>query len=156
MAGRHYVVGSKGEYRLAKAAADAHAEGYAALIDAPVRVPEERVSVGNEWTTEWTGEGKQKESGAVFQYRQVALLQELTESPSVRAHIAFKTIGTLQFPHAPSPQLEETVLETKGTVVLDLETGLPVLAESFGMMTTDLKRAGVKLARGTSAKYEFQ
>jgi hypothetical protein len=86
----------------------------------------------------------------------VALLQEITETPSVRAHIAFKTIGTLQFPDQPSPQLEETVLETKGTVVLDLEGGLPVMVEAFGMMTTELKRAGVKIVRGTSAKYELQ
>ena len=155
MAGRHYLLGSKGEYRLVKAGADPHGEGYAVLIDAPVRVPEERVSVGEEWTTEWTGAATHKDTGAVFHYSQVALLQEITESPAVRAHIAFKTTGTLQFPDQPSPQLEETVLETKGTIVLDLETGLPVMSEAFGMMTTDLKRAGVKLARGTSAKYEL-
>ena len=156
MAGRHYRLGPKGEYQLAKAGADPHGEGYAVMIDAPVRVPEERVNVGDEWTTEWMGEARHKDTGAVFHYKQVALLQEITEAPAVRAHIAFKTIGTLQFPDQPSPQLEETVLETKGTIVLDLETGLPVMSEAFGMMTTDLKRAGVKLERGTSARYELR
>lgn len=153
MTGRKHVLGPKGEYRLAKRDADAHGEALALLIDAPVRLPEGGVNVGQEWTTEWTGEFTHKDTNARFGYRQTAVLQQVTDG---KAHITFVTSGKLNFTDKPSPQREDTVLESKGTLVLDLNTGLPAMVESAGTMTTDLKQSGVKLLRSTTAKFEFQ
>lgn len=155
MAGRHYVLGPKGEYWPGKADVDAHGEAMAILVDAPVRLPDGQVCVGQEWTTEWDGSRTHKDTGARFRYRQNAVLQELTDGPTRRAQIAFSTFGTLQFPDQPSPQREEAVLEAKGTIVLDLDGGLPVMLESAGMITRDLKQAGVKIVRSTSARFDL-
>ena len=155
MAGRSYLLGPKGEYRLMKPdAADAHGEALAVLVDAPVRLPADGVSVGQEWTTEWTGEGKHKETSARFHYSQTAVLQEVDSSE--RAHITFATTGRIDFSDKPSPQREETVLESKGTMVLDLKGGLPVMVDSTGTMIIDLKQASVKMVCGTQTRYEFE
>lgn len=154
MGGRHYLLGPKGEYRPAKA--DAHGEALALLIDAPVRLSEGGVNVGQDWTTEWIGECTHKDTNARLQFRQTAVLQQLTDGSSPQAHITFVTSGKLNFTDKPSPQREETVLESKGTLVLDLKTGLPAMIETSGTMTTELKQSAVKLVRGTTAKYEFE
>jgi hypothetical protein len=150
MAGRHYLLGPKGEYRPAKAATDAHGEAFAMLIDAPLRLPEEGVNVGQEWTTEWAGECTHKDTGATFHYRQTAVLEELINGQSAR--ITYSTAGTLEFLGKPSPQREGSVFEAKATMVLDLQAGLPVMVETSGTLTTELKQAGVKMVRGTSAR----
>jgi hypothetical protein len=155
MAGRHYLLGPKGEYRPAKAETDANGEAFALLIDAPLRLPEDAVSLGQEWTVEWVGEFPHKHAGARYHYQQMALLHELLEGESPRAQISFKTVAALRFPDLPGPQNEESVLEVKGTVLLNLADGLPVVVESAGLITTDLKQAGVKMVRTVSSKYEL-
>jgi hypothetical protein len=155
MAGRHYLLGPKGEYRPAKAETDANGEAFSILIDAPLRLPQDSVSVGQEWTTEWTGECTHKNTGAQYDYRQTAVVQELTDGATPCARIAFTTSAALRFPDLPGPQREESVLEAKGTVLFNLADGLPVMVESAGSITTDLKQAGVKMIRGVSAKYEL-
>ena len=155
MAGRHYLLGPKGEYRPAKADTDANGEAFSILIDAPLRLPQENVSVGQEWTAEWTGECTHKNTGARYDYRQTAVIEEVTDGASPCARIAFSTAATLRFPDLPGPQREESVLEAKGTVLFGLADGLPVRIETAGTITTDLKQAGVKMIRGVSAKYEL-
>lgn len=152
MGGRHYSLGPKGEYLNGDASADAHGEALAVSIDAPVRVPDEPVAVGQSWTTEWSGARKQKESGAAFLYRQTATLDAVDGS---KARLAFTLNGTLVFSSQPSPQREESKLETKGIVVLDLDTGMPASIRSEGVITTELKVAGIKLVRGVSSNYDI-
>jgi hypothetical protein len=155
MSGRQYVLGANGEYRPLKADIDAHGEAFAVLIDAPVRFVEGAVGVGEEWTTEWEGAGRHKDTGARFFFQQTGVLRELTGGDAPQAHITFATRGTMQFPEKPSSQREESVLAARGTMILDLRTGLPALIETAGTVTTELKVAGVKLLRETSARYEM-
>jgi hypothetical protein len=154
MGGRSYKLASDGQYTTGDANADAHGEALAVIIDAAVRLPACAVQAGHEWTSDWVGVRKQKDSGATFRYHQVARLESLENGGTPTAHISFVTTAKLEFPPERGPAREETMLEGKGVVVLDLATGLPASTESSGTITTQLKAAGVKLVREIASKYE--
>jgi hypothetical protein len=153
MAAQMYTLGSKGEYRLADQ--DGEAEPLAVILNAPVRLPDRPVDVGDQWNAEWTGSARKKDGGTM-QFRQIARLEELAPAPSRRARISFSTTGTLNVPADKNPQGEELTLEAKGSVVLDLVSGAVVTADSAGTVTTDIKKVGVRLIHTLSSKSNAQ
>ncbi len=154
MGGRHYKLGPKGEYFTGDPNDDAHSEAVNLLIDAPVRLPNHGVKVGEEWANEWTGVRRQEDNDGAFHYRQTASLQEIVENGSRRAHISFETTGRLQIPPGKNTNGEETLLEAKGSIVLDLENGLVIATNSSGTVTSEFKASGVKIVWWIEAKYE--
>ena len=154
MGGRAYTITAKGEYSSGDLDEDAQGEALSLLIDAPVRLPDQPVSVGEEWTTEWTGDRQQKEHEGVFKYRQTAKLEEIVENGSRRAHITFEINGSMEIPPESNPQQEETLMTVIGSIVLDLDSGLIVANKSSGTITTELKSVGLKLVREIESNYE--
>jgi hypothetical protein len=153
MGGRRYTLGPQGEYLVGDLKGDAHGEAMALAIDGPVRLPDAAVAVGQEWTTEWVGALRQQKSDGVFHFRQSAKLEQIEDAGS-RAHITFATSGPLQMSPDRNAAGEETLLDAKGSIVLDLAAGLPAIIESSGTITTQLKGAGMKMVRAIASKYE--
>jgi len=125
------------------------------VIDAPVRLPDSAVELGEEWTREWIGAKRQRDNDGIFHYRQTASLQEI-ENGSQRARIIFETTGRLEISPDRNSGGEETVFEAKGSIVLDLKTGQLAVTDCSGTITSEFKYAGLKIVRGIEAKYEEQ
>jgi hypothetical protein len=124
------------------------------IVDAPVRLADHAVTVGEEWTTQWSGSRQVKDG--VFRYSQTAKLVEMIDGPPAVARISFTTTGTLEIPAEKNIQLEETKLESKGTVSLDLTTGLVTSVVSSGAILTELKKLGLQIVRQMSVTYRPQ
>lgn len=154
MGGRHFKQGSNGEYVTADDNDDAQAEALGVLIDAPVRLPGPSVQVGEEWATEWSGDRHQKDNGAAFQYKQKAKIAQLIEAAPRRARIEFQTSARLDTPGDKNRQIAESTLEAKGAILLDLTSGAVLSIQSSGVITTEVKMAGLKIVRTIDSKYE--
>jgi hypothetical protein len=154
MARRNYLVTPTGEYSLSDRTQDAQAEASAILMDGPVQLPPRALKVGETWTSEWTGKGRQKANGASFNYKQTARLEELTEGPSPRARISYTTTAVMNVPEDKNPQGEATSLEAKGSIVLDVTSGTLLASDSSGSITTDLKKPGLKMVRRMTSKFK--
>lgn len=149
--GRNFKLGTNGEYITGDDKDDAQGEAMGVIMDAPVRLPNHPVQAGEEWTAEWRGDRRAKDNGASFQYKQKGKIVQFTDAAPRRARIAFETTGRLD---VPNPQTGETILESKGAIVLDLTSGVVVAQESSGTITTDVKSAGLKIIIKVDAKYE--
>lgn len=150
MGGRNFTLGPKGEYTSGSTDDDAAAEAMAMMIDAPVRLPETAVDVGQQWTREFAGNRKHKETGAVFRYKQNATLKSLAQG---RAVIAFTTSGRLDIPPEKNTEKEETTVQTSGSVTLDMKSGLVVASTSTGTLTTAFQGGAIKLTRRIDASF---
>jgi hypothetical protein len=155
MAPRRYMLGPKGEFHLTDANGDGQAEQMAVLVDVPVRLSDRAVNAGDQWTSDWTGTPRKKD-GATMKYHQSAKLEEMLPGGTRRARISFSTSGKLDVPPEKNTQGEQVTLESKGSVVLDLSTGLVTTADSAGTMTTEIKIGNLKIVHGISAKYQEQ
>jgi hypothetical protein len=152
MAPRNYTLGPLGEYNTAPLN-DAQAEAMGVIIDPAVRLAPKPVNLGDQWTADWVGSRKQKQNDAFFRYSQTARLQEIVPGPSPRARISYTTTGRMEIPADKNPQQEETTLQAKGTILLDIATGTVVGIDAFGSISTNLKVPGLVLTRTMSAKY---
>jgi hypothetical protein len=154
MGKRDFLLGPQGEYSLVDTKQDAQDEATGTIVDAPVRLPAHAVSVGEQWTSEWIGNVAHKKNGGKFHYKQTARLAEIVPGPAPRARITFATTGALDIPAGKNPQNEETVLDAKGFILLDLQTGTVVASESAGTVTTDMKGASLKMVLRATAKFQ--
>lgn len=148
--GRNFTLGPKGEYQSGGADDDAGAEAMAVIIDAPVRLPDQPVDVGQQWTREWGGARRHKENDGVFRYKQTATLKSLDKG---RAVIAFTTTGRLDIPEGKNTQNEETVVDARGSVTLDVKTGMIVSTQSAGTLTTAFQGGALTLTRRIEASF---
>lgn len=155
MGKRDFLLGPQGDYSLVDAKQDAQDEAAGIIVDAPVRLPAYAVTVGQQWTSEWIGKVAHKKNGGKFHYKQTAKLAEFVAGPTPRARITFATTGALDIPAGNNPQNEQTTLETTGFILLDLQTGTVVAADSAGTVTTDIKGASLKMVLRTTAKFQM-
>lgn len=139
MAGPIYRLARRGEY----ASNDPHKEAWGEAIDlaanAIVRLPEKPVAAGDEWTVEWKGGCRQKDNDGVFAFKQKAKLEKI-EKPAAR--ISFETTGKLEIPEAKrdkNAEVQESLFETKGTLTLNLDTGLVTAHDSTGAVRAKYK-----------------
>jgi hypothetical protein len=154
MGPRNFTLGPTGDYSLVDTQQDAQGEATGVIVDAPVRLPGHAITAGGEWTSDWIGKRPQKNNGAVFKFHQTAKLLDMSAGPSPRAHISFVTTGTLEVPPAKNPQGEVTSLDAKGTVTLDVASGVVVGIDAAGAITTELKQAGLKIERRLTSKLQ--
>jgi hypothetical protein len=152
---RRYTLGPNGEYRLDDGGQDPHAEAAGVILDAPVRLTDRTVTVGDEWTSDWTGVSRRKHDGAMFHYRQTARVEEIVAGATPRARISFSTSGSLHDPSGKELQAEKARLEGKGSILLDVQTGTVVGVDSTGTISTEIKTAGLKVVFGYTSKYEL-
>ena len=111
---RDHLLGSIGEYTIVTSQEDASGEALKFLLDAPARLPDRPVGVGETWTSRWTGGRRSKKSGGVFQFRQVARIQEISTTDPRRARITFETTANLDSLPNVSGQSEEMQLDATG------------------------------------------
>jgi hypothetical protein len=149
---RRFTVGPNGEYRPNNPNQEAHAEAIGVIVDLPIRLPDGAVTVGTQWSGEWTGTNRKKD-GARFQYRQSAQVEEIVAGPSPRARISFSTSGVLQIPPQQNSQGEQTALDASGFVLVDLATGLIEAGESAGAISTDITSIGLKIVHEITTTY---
>ena len=124
------------------------------IVDAPVHLPDHPVKAGEQWTTDWKGVRVDIETHGVFQYREIAKLEEVEKTGPPRARISFTTTGQLEIPQDRNAQRgESTNIVARGTVAFDLQTGSVVSWESSGTITSEFK-VGFKVVREIQAKYE--
>jgi len=154
MAPRRYTLGPKGAYRLTDAGQDAQAEAVGVIVDAPVRLPDRPVGAGDHWTTEWNGIARKKDGG-IFHYQQRAVIEEIVGA-SERARISFSTSALMYDASGKPLQGEETKLDAKGAILLDLRSGVVLHVDSTGTMSTEIKTAGLKVAFLYSSKYDLK
>lgn len=150
MGGRTYTLGPKGDYLTGSADDDAAAEAMSVIIDAPVRLSDTAVDIGQSWTREWTGARRNKDNGGVFHYKQTATIKSLVKG---RALIDFSVSGRLDIPADRNPQKEETTLELTGTVTLDSTTGMVVASRSSGTVATAFEGGTLRLTRRIDANF---
>jgi hypothetical protein len=149
---RNYQIGPNGDYSVIDSDTDAQGEATAILVDGAVRLPDNPVKVGETWTRDFLGKRKHKNADTTFVYHQTARLDHLSEGPSPRAKISYTTTGVLNMPADKNPQLEQSTFEGKGYVVLEVPTGNLVESDTSGSITTELKKAGLKMVRRMAAK----
>ncbi len=153
MGGRHYSVGTRGEYLPANPDDDAQGEAMGHLIDTVVRFPTDGVHVNSEWTNQWNGNRRQAENGASFVFEQKARLEEVLDG-GPRFRISCQLTGRLDIPEDKNPNHEETTLEAKGSVIFDSKRQKIVASESSGAITTSMKQAGLTLIRRIESRFE--
>lgn len=128
MAGPEYRVGSRGEYASKDPNKDAWGEALDLSVNALVRFPDKPVAPGGEWSAEWKGAYRQKDNDGIFAFRQKARLESLEAKGGRKlARIAFELTGKLEIPDAKrdkNAEVQETLLEAKGTLTLDAGSGL--------------------------------
>jgi hypothetical protein len=132
MAGPDYRVGPRGEYSSNDPEKDGWGEALDLVVNGLVRFSDKPVAPGGEWTVEWKGAYKQKDNDGIFAYRQKARLEKLEKSV---ARISFETTGKLEIPDAKrdkNAEVQESLFEAKGTVALDVESGLVLSHEAAG------------------------
>jgi len=151
MGGQKYLLGKKGQYRLENNNDDGQAEPMAVILNVPVGLPDHEVHEGDEWTSEWTGLPRKKD-GATVRFRQTARLADVAAGQTPRARITFTTSGTLNVPADKNIQGEEMTLAGKGSILLDLQSGLVVASDSSGTITTDIKKAGIQIVHTLTSK----
>ena len=157
MGKRDYLLGPQGDYSLSDAKQDAQEEATGIIVDAPVRLPTSAVTVGQQWTNEWIGKAADKKNGGKFHYKQTATLAEIVAGKTPRARITFATTGTLDIPSTNGPRTEQTTLDAKGFILLDLQTGTVVASDAAGAVTTEINISGtsLKMVRRTTAKFQI-
>jgi len=149
---RRFMLGPNGEYQPTNPNQEAHAEAIGVIVDLPIRVPDGPVQAGAHWNGEWTGTSRKKD-GARFHYRQSAQVEEILEGPAPRARISFSTSGVLQIPPQQNSQGEQTALDAKGFVLVDVATGRIDAGESAGAISTDITSIGLKIVHEITATY---
>jgi hypothetical protein len=132
MAGPDYRLGPRGEYASNDPNKDAWGEGLDHIVNAVVRLSDGPVAVGGAWSSDWKGVYKQKDNDGMFAFRQKARLEKLEGG---RATIAFETSGKLEIPESKrdkNAEVQETLLDAKGTVTLDTGSGLVLALDCAG------------------------
>lgn len=155
MGGPDYRVGPRGEYASNDPNKDAWGEALDLVVNGLVRLPDKPVSAGEEWTSEWKGTNRQKDNEGVFAYRQKAKLEKFEKSV---ARISFESTGKLEIPDAKrdkNAELQETAYEAKGTVSIDLETGLAVSHETSGAVRAKYKGIDPNTGETHELKIDF-
>ena len=155
MGGRRFTLGVRGEYTMT--GPDAAAEAVGLVIDAPVRLPERAVSVGDEWAVEWTGTQRPAEVDGALRLRQVARLKEIVPFPSPRARIEFETTGDLVITATPNVSRGDSMtLAATGSVLLDLLTGQIVAIDTSGTITSAFSAAGFTRVLEVAAQFNLR
>ena len=155
MAGPDYRIGTRGEYSSNDANKEAWGEALDLAINALVRLPEKPVAAGEEWTLEWKGTYKQKDNEGIFAYRQKAKVEKFEKSV---ARIAFETTGKLEIPEAKrdkNAEVQETTFESKGTLGLDVDSGLAVSHDTTGAVKAKYKGIDPNTGETHELKIEF-
>ena len=155
MAGPEYRLGAKGEYTSNDPNKEAWGEALDLAVNAIVRLPDKPLSVGGEWSTEWKGTHKQKDNDGMFAFRQKAKLEKLEKGA---ARIAFELSGKLEIPEAKrdkNAEIQDTKLDAKGTITLDLSTGLVTSQECAGGVKAHYKGIDPNTGETHELKIDF-
>ncbi|HTF57215.1 MAG TPA: hypothetical protein VK661_08280 [Planctomycetota bacterium] len=160
MGGPDYRVGPKGEYASNDPKKDAWGEALDLAVNALVRLPEKPVASGAEWTSEWKGAYKQKDNDGIFAFRQKSRLEKVEEKGGrTLGRITFDTSGKLEIPEAKrdkNAEVQETTFETKGTVLLDLGSGLVASHECAGAVRARYKAIDPNTGETHELKIDFE
>jgi len=156
MGGPDYRVGPRGEYASNDPNKEAWGEALDLAVNAVVRLSDKPVSPGGEWSSEWKGAYKQKDNDGVFAFRQKAKLEKLERSV---ARISFETTGRLEIPEAKrdkNAEVQESLFESKGTVALDVASGLAVSHDSTGAVRAKYKGVDPNTGETHELKIDFE
>lgn len=156
MGGPDYRIGPKGEYASNDPNKDAWGEALDLAVNGLVRLPEKPVGAGGEWSAAWKGAYKQKDNDGRFAFSQKAKLEKVEGR---RARITFESIGTLEIPEAKrekNAEVQETKFESKGFIVLDLDTGGVVTSESTGVVRARYKGTDPNTGDTHELKIDFE
>jgi hypothetical protein len=154
MGRRNFKLGPKGDYQGGDAGSGATGEAMNMILDGAVRFPNMPIDVGEEWTNQWMGTVREKDSGGIFEYRQKARLEAIVPGGSPRARISFNVTGSMAIPPDRNKGRDEvTTFEGHGAILLNLLTGEIVAIDTAGTITSDFKAAGFAIVRGMAAKY---
>jgi len=156
MGGPDYRVGSRGEYASNDANKEAWGEALDLVVSAVVRLPEKPVAAGEEWTLEWKGAYKQKDNEGIFAFRQKAKVEKFEKTV---AHISFETTGKLEIPEGKrdkNAEVQETTFEAKGTLGLDVESGLAVSHDTTGAVRAKYKGVDPNTGETHELKIDFE
>ena len=162
MGGPQILVDPKGTYRSSDPNKDAWSEATDVMGSGIIRFSDKPVKKGEEWTVEWKTAYKQKDNDGRFALKQKAKIEKLDGK---RATIAFELTGTMEIPEAKrdkNAEKQETKLEAKGTVVIDVDTGLVRSVTSKGSIAAHYKATDpdsgaaheLKMEEGIESKYE--
>jgi hypothetical protein len=153
MAGPEYRLGPLGEYTSNDPNKEAWGEALDIAVNGLVRFSEKPVSPGGEWTAEWKGACKQKDNEGIFAFKQKAKLEKST------GRISFETTGKLEIPEAKrdkNAEVQETTFEAKGTVDLNVETGLATSHDTTGLVRARYKGIDPNTGETHELKIEFE
>ncbi|HEU4338520.1 MAG TPA: hypothetical protein VFS19_00505, partial [Planctomycetota bacterium] len=156
MAGPDYRIGERGEYASSDANKEAWGEALDLVVNGLVRLSEKPVSQGGEWVSEWKGTCKQKDNDGIFAFKQKAKMEKLEKSI---ARISFETTGKLEIPEGKrdkNAEVQETTFEAKGTVALDVDTGLSVSHDTTGAVRAKYKGVDPNTGETHELKIDFE
>ncbi len=139
MGGPQILVDPKGVYRSNDPNKDAWSEATDIMSSGIIRFSDKPVKQGEEWTAEWKSAYKQKDNDGRFAFKQKAKIEKLDGK---RATITFELTGTLEIPEAKrdkNAEKQETKLEAKGTIIMDVDTGLIRTVTSKGLLVAHYK-----------------
>jgi len=156
MGGPDYRVGTRGEYASNDPNKDAWGEALELAVNALVRLPEKPVAAGGEWSAAWKGAYKQKDNDGRFAFSQKAKLEKIEGK---RARITFGSTGILEIPEAKrekNAEVQETKYDSKGFIVLDLETGGVVTSDSTGSVRARYKGTDPNTGETHELKVDFE
>ena len=162
MGGPQLIVDAKGVYRSSDANKDAWSEATDIVTSGAVRFTDKPVKQGDTWSSEWTSAYKQKDNDGRFAFKQKAKLEKLDGK---RATVSFEMTGTLEIPEAKrdkNAEKQETKLEAKGTIVIDVDTGLVRSVTTKGSIVAQYKATDpnsseiheLKMEEGLESKFE--
>ncbi len=156
MGGPDYRVGARGEYASNDPNKDAWGEALDLAVNAIVRLSDKPVAPGAEWTSEWKGAYKQKDNEGIFAFRQKSRLEKVEKSV---ARISFETTGKLEIPDAKrdkNAEVQESLFESKGSIALDLESGLVTSHDCAGGVKARYKGIDPNTGETHELKIDFE
>ena len=158
MGGPQFIVDPKGSYKSTDPNKDAWGEAMDLVANGVVRLSDKPVKAGEEWTSDWKGQYKQKDNDGRFNFTQKSKIEKIEEKDGRKlAHISHVLTGTLDIPEAKrdkNAEKQETKLEAKGTLVLDVESGAIVSSTAKGTVIAEYK--GLDPNTGDSHELKIQ
>jgi hypothetical protein len=155
MGGPQFILDPKGAYKSTDANKDAWGEAMDIVTNGLIRFSDKPLKKGEEWSSEWKGLYKQKDNEGRFQFAQKARIEKLDGK---RATVSFTLTGTLDIPEAKrdkNADKQETKLESKGTIVIDTDSGRIRTVTSKGALVSHYKGTDPSSSDAHELKIEF-
>jgi len=130
---------------------DAFGEALMHLSWPTVRLSDKPVKEGESWDTKWRGDRKDKQNGSQFDFVQKAKLEKLADS---RAEVSLE-LAAIASVGKDATGKQETKVEGKAKVVLDLKTGQPASWEGSGTVRAVLKGTDPTTGEDTELQVTF-